>query len=106
MLTLAKSEMETVLALDTATLNTIVSSPPTRHGQTECVVQAGKLHLYYGIADGWCPLQFRTELLAAVPGLREEEARLDTAGLPHAFVESHGETMGQLVGEWWLQTQT
>ena len=73
---------------------------------TVWLVQAGKLHLYHGTADGWCPLQFRSELLAAVPGLREEEARLDTAGLPHAFVELHGETMGKLVGEWWLQTQT
>jgi len=82
-LVMARDELETVLEVDMVTMKAMAS----------------KLYLYHGEDDGWSPLEFRDNLLRDVPEL-EDHARVDSQDIPHAFVEFHGEQVGQIVGDW------
>eukprot|EP00090_Calanus_glacialis_P047447 TRINITY_DN9865_c0_g1_i2.p1 TRINITY_DN9865_c0_g1~~TRINITY_DN9865_c0_g1_i2.p1 ORF type:complete len:308 (-),score=58.99 TRINITY_DN9865_c0_g1_i2:101-1024(-) len=82
-LVMAKDELETVLDLDIQVIRNMV----------------GKLHLYHGEDDGWSPLSYRDNLLREVPELGAD-ARIDTNGIPHAFVEFDGVKVGEIVGDW------
>eukprot|EP00092_Neocalanus_flemingeri_P020609 GFUD01022331.1.p1 GENE.GFUD01022331.1~~GFUD01022331.1.p1 ORF type:complete len:309 (+),score=64.24 GFUD01022331.1:49-975(+) len=83
-LVMAKDELENVLDLDVETIQKMV----------------GKIHLYYGEDDGWSPLSYRENLLREVPDLDTDDARIDTNGISHAFVEDDGERVGNIVGDW------
>jgi len=83
---MAKDEMKVVLDLDVDTIRNMV----------------GRLHLYYGTTDGWCPLEYRVRMLEAVPEL-EQEARVCDRGIAHAFVEKSGSEMANIVGDWMVE---
>ena len=125
---MAKDELETVLDLDIQVIRNMVRTWPNfpqliqqlflyfdtetvsqkgemRRGHweilyTQCqICQVGKLHLYHGEDDGWSPLSYRDNLLREVPELGAD-ARIDTNGIPHAFVEFDGVKVGEIVGDW------
>merc|ERR1712130_80614 len=80
---MAADEMKVILSLDVETLRNMV----------------GRLHLYYGTTDGWCPLSYREKMLELVPEL-EQEARVCERGIAHAFVERSGSEMATIVADW------
>ena len=63
-------------------------------------VQIGKLHIYYGADDGWSPLQYRDNLLQAIPAFPADDAVVDDHDIPHAFVEFHSEIIANIVADW------
>jgi len=83
-LTLARNELETVLDLDTETIRNMI----------------GKLHIYFGQADGWSPLTYRDNLLRSVPDFPESDAVVDKHDIPHAFVEFNSEITANVVADW------
>lgn len=86
-LVMAKDEIETVHDLDVETIRKMV----------------GRLHIYYGASDSWCPLEYRDRLLEAVPELRVENAKLCDRGIAHAFVEHSASEMAEIVADWMLE---
>ena len=62
--------------------------------------QIGKLYFYYGEDDGWSPLSYRENLIKRVPEFDNDNNRVDTNGIPHAFVEEDGVNVGKIVGDW------
>lgn len=62
--------------------------------------QIGKLHIYFGQADGWSPLTYRDNLLRSVPDFPEFDAVVDKHDIPHAFVEFNSEITANVVADW------
>lgn len=54
------------------------------------------LLLYYGVRDGWVPLQYYKDLKSKVPDV---DARLDTHGMEHNFQFNSSETMAYVLKE-------
>lgn len=57
----------------------------------------GKVMLYYGANDGWCPLSYHQDLIAKV---KEVNAQVCQEGHAHAFVLKSSEPMGEKVAHW------
>jgi len=81
---MAKEELDTVLALDTNTIQ----------------LMAGRLRAYYGSNDSWCPLSTRDNLLKASDALFEEDAVIDELGIQHDFVLYSAKQLGEIIGKW------
>jgi len=86
-LMMAKDELETVLDLDSQRLDTLTS-------------MGGRLRAYYGATDHWSPLSFRSQLLENLPSLKEEQLEVCDRGIAHAFVETSGTEVAQIVASW------
>ena len=56
-----------------------------------------RIILYYGRADHWTPLEYHTELTAALPG---REFHLCERGFEHAFVLFDVAPVAELVAGW------
>jgi len=84
-LVMARDELEIVNDLDKEAIKNMV----------------GKLRVYYGLTDGWCPLTFRDNLLQ-VEGMDESIAVVDSHGMEHAFVMRDGHKLGEVVAHWML----
>jgi len=82
-LVMAKDELEIINDLDRDTIKTMV----------------GKLRVYYGLTDGWCPLTYRDNLLQ-VEGISESVAVVDSHGMEHAFVLRDGGKLGEIIAHW------
>ncbi|KAF9401877.1 hypothetical protein BGZ94_005080, partial [Podila epigama] len=78
---LAGQEMEQIAVMDTELLQ----------------AHASKFVFYYGKTDQWSPIENYYEMQERFPKIR---SILCDQGMVHAFVLSHGEAMGVLVGGW------
>lgn len=59
-----------------------------------------RLKFYYGIKDGWVPVDYFKKVIERFPGI---DAELCQKSIDHGFVVSHGPTMGRMVSDWILR---
>lgn len=81
---LANDEMNRVVELDSATLETLRSNHEI-------------LKFYYGASDGWTPKKYSHELKQKLPEL---DVEIDNYKIDHAFVLRSSVEVGRLVAEW------
>lgn len=78
---MAKDEMEKVCQIDDVVIK------KNQH----------RLNFYYGMTDGWVPIDSYKKLVERFPGINAE---LCQKSINHCFMISHGPTMARMVADW------